>query len=149
MKPLALLKKVSLPYLVVPAFALALDSGCKAREEAVGTTRITSGTPGEATPATAEPSSVNAAQPSDMSGVHAVQSNKPEDLEITRAVRAHVAEDPYLSPAARNVEVVTADRTVTLRGLVPSSQEKQIVETIARSLHGVDRVDNQIETEHF
>ena len=52
---------------------------------------------------------------------------------------------PYKGPNATNVKIITRDSVVTLRGPVESQQEKTTVETIARKVEGVKRVENQLE----
>jgi hyperosmotically inducible protein len=73
------------------------------------------------------------------------QSNSPDDLEITRKIRAAIIDDKSLSMSARNVKIVTVDRVVTLRGPVVSAAEKATVAEKAKKVAGVSKVDNQLE----
>jgi osmotically-inducible protein OsmY len=64
------------------------------------------------------------------------------DDEITRRVRQALASDAQ----ARDVEVSTEDGVVTLRGPVPSEQQRAQIESMARSA-GATRIDNELEIE--
>ena len=46
---------------------------------------------------------------------------------------------------AKNIKIITVDGVVTLRGPVQNPQEKQSIETKARQIAGVDKIDNQLE----
>src|SRR5438874_1273301 len=46
------------------------------------------------------------------------QSNSQEDVKITAAIRRAVVGDNSLSTTAKNVKIITANGTVTLRGPV-------------------------------
>jgi osmotically-inducible protein OsmY len=72
------------------------------------------------------------------------QSEAPEDLEITRQIRAAVVGDSSLSIPARNVTIVTHDAVVTLRGNVDSNMERDAIAHHAQHVAGVERVDNMI-----
>jgi osmotically-inducible protein OsmY len=73
------------------------------------------------------------------------QSNSPDDLEITRKIRAAITDDKSLSASARNVKIVTVDRVVTLRGPVVSAEEKASIAEKAKKVAGVSKIDNQLE----
>jgi osmotically-inducible protein OsmY len=73
------------------------------------------------------------------------QSNNKADLEITQAVRKAVTADDSLSVNARNVKIITTGGIVTLRGPVKDEAERVSVATKAKSVAGVQRVDNQLE----
>jgi osmotically-inducible protein OsmY len=73
------------------------------------------------------------------------QSNAAKDLEITAAIRRAITDDASMSADARNCKIVTAAGVVTLRGVVASAAEKDAIETRARAVAGVVRVDNQLE----
>ncbi|MBE2281956.1 MAG: BON domain-containing protein [Prosthecobacter sp.] len=75
------------------------------------------------------------------------QSNRPEDLKITQAIRKAVMADDSLSLEAKNVQIITADGKVTLRGKVDNPGEKEKVATHARKSAGSMDVVNQIEVE--
>src|SRR5690349_4649405 len=52
------------------------------------------------------------------------QSNSSQDTQITAAVRRAVVKDNSLSATAKNVKIITANGTVTLRGPVKNDAEK-------------------------
>jgi osmotically-inducible protein OsmY len=73
------------------------------------------------------------------------QSNRPEDLKITAAIRRAVVADDSLSMTAKNVKIITANEMVTLRGPVNTAEEKTKIEQLAQSAAGNAKVDNQLE----
>jgi hyperosmotically inducible periplasmic protein len=73
------------------------------------------------------------------------QSNSPEDLKITQAIRQGVVKDESLSMTAKNVKIITADGMVTLRGPVNTTEEKMKIESLAKSVAGNSKVQNQLE----
>ena len=73
------------------------------------------------------------------------QSNSPEDVKITAAIRRAVVEDNSLSATAKNVKIITADGTVTLRGPVQNKAEKTKIAELAQSAAGNAKIDNQLE----
>lgn len=72
------------------------------------------------------------------------RSDVATDVEITRRVREALASGGETSAHARNVEVDTANGTVTLRGTVTSEEERTQIESLARSA-GASRIDNRLE----
>lgn len=73
------------------------------------------------------------------------QSNSPEDLKITQAIRKAVVKDDSLTMTAKNVKIITADGMVTLRGPVNTAEEKTKIEALAKSAAGSAKVENQLE----
>jgi osmotically-inducible protein OsmY len=73
------------------------------------------------------------------------QSNSPEDLKITKAIRQAVVKDKSLTLTAKNIKIITAGGLVTLRGPVNSAEEKTKIEEVAKSAAGAAKVDNQLE----
>jgi hyperosmotically inducible periplasmic protein len=73
------------------------------------------------------------------------QSNKPEDIKITAAIRRAVVGDKSLSMTAKNVKIITANGMVTLRGPVNNAQEKATIAKLAKSAAGKAKIDNQLE----
>ena len=74
-------------------------------------------------------------------------SDQPEnetDRKIAQDVRQALTSDSSLSTSAQNVTVVSANGTVTLRGSVKDSSEKQKVADKAMQVAGVTNVDNQL-----
>jgi osmotically-inducible protein OsmY len=73
------------------------------------------------------------------------QSNSSEDVKITAAVRRAVVGDNSLSMTAKNVKIITANGTVTLRGPVKNDAEKAKIAELAQSAAGNANIDNQLE----
>ena len=73
------------------------------------------------------------------------QSNRSEDLKITTAIRRAVVADDSLSATAKNIKIITANETVTLRGPVKTAEEKTKIEQLAQSAAGNAKIDNQLE----
>jgi|GEM_PF-1974067 len=74
------------------------------------------------------------------------QSNSQEDVELTAAIRRAIVQDDTLSMNAKNVKIVT-DKAgmVTLRGVVDSQAEKDLIEQKAKAVTGVKTVTNDLE----
>ena len=73
------------------------------------------------------------------------QSNTPEDLKITTAIRRALIADKSLSITAKNVKIITAEGMVTLRGPVNNAEEKTTIAKLAHSAAGDAKIDNQLE----
>ena len=73
------------------------------------------------------------------------QSNTPEDLKITQAIRQAVVKDDSLTMTAKNVKIITAGGQVTLRGPVKSAEEKTKIEQLAKAAAGTAKIENQLE----
>jgi hyperosmotically inducible protein len=72
------------------------------------------------------------------------QPNNETDRKIVQDVRQALTSDDSLSTSAKNVTVVASNGTVTLRGNVKDSSEKQKIADKATQVAGVSNVDNQI-----
>ena len=73
------------------------------------------------------------------------QSNSSEDVKITAAIRSAIFKEDSLSATAKNVKIITADGTVTLRGPVQNEAEKERIAELAQSAAGNAKIDNQLE----
>jgi hyperosmotically inducible periplasmic protein len=73
------------------------------------------------------------------------QSNNKSDLDLTRKIRRALIKDHSLSLLARNVKIISVNGSVTLRGPVKSEDEKTSIASIAQTVAGADKVDNQLE----
>jgi osmotically-inducible protein OsmY len=73
------------------------------------------------------------------------QSNTPEDLKITTAIRRAIVAEKSLSITAKNVKIITAEGMVTLRGPVNNAEEKATIAKLAHSAAGEAKIDNQLE----
>jgi hyperosmotically inducible periplasmic protein len=75
------------------------------------------------------------------------QAENETDRQISANVRQAVVGDNSLSTNAHNVKIITSGGTVTLRGPVKSTEEKAAIESKAKQVAGVTRVDNLLEVE--
>jgi osmotically-inducible protein OsmY len=73
------------------------------------------------------------------------QSNKPEDIDLTRRVRQAVESDSNLSTDAKNVKIITVDGVVWLRGPVKTTEEKAEIARAAHRIAGAHNVHDQLE----
>jgi osmotically-inducible protein OsmY len=73
------------------------------------------------------------------------QSNKPEDVDLTRRVRQAVESDSNLSTDAKNVKIITVDGVVWLRGPVKSANEKAAIARAAYKIAGATNVHDQLQ----
>ena len=73
------------------------------------------------------------------------QSNKPEDVKMTREIRRAIVKDDQLSMDAKNVKIITVDGAVTLRGPVKTEREKADIAAKAAQLAGDSNVHNELE----
>jgi len=74
------------------------------------------------------------------------QKEDRTDLQITADIRKRVV-DSKLSTAAQNVEIISADGIVTLRGRTNSAEEKKQIEKIAEEFAGTNHVHNELQVE--
>lgn len=72
------------------------------------------------------------------------QNENQPDINTTADIRKRVVA-AGMSVEATNVKIITQDGNVTLRGPVPTADEKQTIENIANEVAGADHVDNQLE----
>jgi len=73
------------------------------------------------------------------------QAENDADRTISQNIRQAVVADNSVSTNGKNVKIITADGTVTLRGPVKSEQEKTNIGAKAQQIAGVKRVENQLE----
>jgi hyperosmotically inducible periplasmic protein len=73
------------------------------------------------------------------------QFESEADRPLTQEIRKAVVADDSLSTLAKNIKIITVDGVVTLRGPVQSPQEKEIIQTKAQQIAGIDKIDNQLE----
>jgi hyperosmotically inducible protein len=67
------------------------------------------------------------------------------DWTITTKVKAAIMADVSLSASSRFVSVETTDGVVTLTGTVSTKTDKNRIGQIAKNVHGVKDVENDIE----
>jgi hyperosmotically inducible periplasmic protein len=73
------------------------------------------------------------------------QGNSQSDLDVTQKIRQIVMKDNSLSFTAKNVKIITRDGKVTLRGTVPTYEERLAIETAARNVVGAPNVVSELE----
>jgi len=73
------------------------------------------------------------------------QSNTPEDVKTTAAIRRAIVADKSLTMTATNVKIITANGKVTLRGPVNTAAEKARIAQLAKQQAGKATIDNQLE----
>lgn len=70
-------------------------------------------------------------------------SGTKEDIEVTRRIREELGKSD-LSSAAKNVEVITLNNKITLRGTVANLAEKQKVYDTALNAAGARTINNEL-----
>ncbi len=75
------------------------------------------------------------------------QSNQQPDIRTAADVRKAIVDDKSLSIQAHNVKVLASSGVVTLRGPVKSVDERNRIEQLAKNVHGVTAVKNELESE--
>ena len=73
------------------------------------------------------------------------QKESQPDRDTASQIRKAIMDDKSLSTYAHNVKIISQDGTVTLRGPVRSSKEKEIIESKAAQVAGKDHVVSQLE----
>jgi hyperosmotically inducible periplasmic protein len=73
------------------------------------------------------------------------QSNTKADTDVAAAVRRAIVKDGSLSMTAKNVKIISAGKTVTLRGPVNNAGEKAKIQQLAASAAPGAKIDNQLE----
>ena len=126
-------------FLLVGAAALACQQHENGSAAGAAGTTATSHVPADNTDKNERDRSAAALTPGD-------QGESEADRTVTQQIRQGVMKDDTLSTTGKNVKVITVDGVVTLRGPVKSEQEKAAIASITRSVSGVKRVDNQLET---
>lgn len=72
------------------------------------------------------------------------QNENQADINTTADIRKRIVA-AKMSTEATNVKVITQSGKVTLRGPVPTQEEKDSIEQIAHEVAGKDSVDSQLE----
>lgn len=75
------------------------------------------------------------------------QSNSPEDIAITTAIRRAVVQTDTLSTTAKNIKIITIGGAVTLRGPVKSDQEKETIAKLASTAAPKAKITNELEVD--
>lgn len=72
------------------------------------------------------------------------QSNKPADLDTVKRIRRELMQDDALSTKAKNIKVIVANNGVTLKGVVKTAAEREIILKHAYTTAPKHRIYNQI-----
>jgi hyperosmotically inducible periplasmic protein len=117
-----------------------LDSAIAKTEEAAARAKAKA----ESEMANASAAVKNTAQSAESSGkdMAAKAGGQIDDLTITTTVTAGFAKDPDLSVLRINVD--TRNGAVTLKGSAPTAAARDKAATLAKGVHGVNSVDNQL-----
>jgi hyperosmotically inducible protein len=86
----------------------------------------------------------NKVDASNTTGTADAQSNSAMDIDLTKRIRQSVMGDKSLSTYAHNIKIVTVNGSVTLNGVVRSTDEKSAVEMMAANIAGKDRVTSDL-----
>jgi hypothetical protein len=72
------------------------------------------------------------------------QAENQGDRDLARKIRKAIIDDKNLSIYAHNVKVIARGGTVTLKGPVPSDEEKTAIESKAVEIAGAANVKNEL-----
>jgi osmotically-inducible protein OsmY len=64
------------------------------------------------------------------------------DIKLAAAIRTAILDDPRVAGVSNSVTIIARGGVVTLQGRVNTSEQKIVVESDARGVAGVERVDN-------
>ena len=134
------MKKNSMLLLVLSA-CLLLAVACASKTEPVDVARKSS------TATDADNTARNSRDRDGTTQTSGDQAENETDRKISANVRESVVADNSLSMNAHNVKIITSGGIVTLRGPVKSTEEKAAIESKAKQVAGVTRVDNLLEIE--
>lgn len=101
--------------------------------------------PSQTAAVAADNSGINVRDRNDGTKTPSDQSESEGDRTISQNIRQAIVADDSVSTNGKNVKIITADGTVTLRGPVKSAEEKTKLGAKAQQVAGVKRVDNQLE----
>jgi osmotically-inducible protein OsmY len=73
------------------------------------------------------------------------QKENPTDRQLTQQIRKALVKDKSLSTYAHNINVITQNGMVTLKGPVKSEEEKQAIEAKAAQIAGAGKVANELQ----
>ena len=135
----AALMKISFRFAALASASALTLAGATACDKTGGETSTTT------TSSAADNTGVNA-RDKDASAVTPMsQGNDVADIQTTANLRKALMADSTLSTNAKNVKVVTAGGTLTLRGPVDSAAEKQNIDAKAHSVAGGNAVVDELE----
>lgn len=105
----------------------------------------TSPAPATSSSHAADNTGINTRDRSDPSQTSTAQPNDKSDVKLAAAVRRAITKDSSLSTLGHNVKILAANGSVTLRGPVKSDDEKSKIESLVRSVNGVQQVTNDLD----
>ena len=105
-------------------------------------TSSTVGSTGAGTTSSAAQPGIQSFQPGTSSSSSQTTSSSGD---VTSQVQQQLRQDPTLATLVPSLQITAQSGTVTLSGTVPSEQDKQKIETIAKSATGVVNVNNQLQ----
>ncbi|MES2768315.1 MAG: BON domain-containing protein [Bdellovibrionota bacterium] len=71
-------------------------------------------------------------------------SGTTQDVEVTRLIREELGKNDSFSTSAKNIEVITLNNTVTLKGSVATQNERTQLINVAQRVAGNRAVRNEI-----
>ena len=80
-----------------------------------------------------------------VNGLEVLPPEEDNDDEVTEAVRIVLEKDPFVNAA--QIRVSAASYVVTLSGLVSTEKEREMAESDAWYVFGVDKVINKLEVQ--
>jgi hypothetical protein len=72
------------------------------------------------------------------------QGEDADDVSMTKQIKNRLQSDDALSPTAKNVDVLTNEGVVTLRGTVTTERERDEIELVARDVNNGRLVQNHL-----
>lgn len=85
-----------------------------------------------------------ACTPNSSSNNIATEEEQSSDWMITTKVKANILDDTTISTSARFVSVSTTNGVVTLKGSVPTKEDRSKIVKITKKVQGVISVNDQI-----
>ena len=127
-------------------FCLPLLVVCGCSKETTTHAADKSKTTTTTTPPANKPSSPTASAPANPpAGSNIGTAESAADRELADRVRKTLRDDEELSDTAMHVSVSVKDGKVTLRGNVPTQDDKKAIVTTIKAMPGVTNVDDQLE----
>lgn len=99
---------------------------------------------GQQPPTPSDNTKVNERDRSDNQLTADQQKDNPSDRQLTQQIRRPIVQDNSLSTYAHNIKVISQNGKVTLKGPVPSEDEKRTLEAKANEIAGKDNVVSEL-----
>jgi hypothetical protein len=134
------------PCVVTLVLAVLIGGGCTGKDEPLEAAGASKPDSNLNSPTTAVGTLQSPVEPEE------IKSSNPstEDRKITQAIRKSIVVEPgeeKHSVAARNIHISVKNGVVTLRGVVRSEKERSDIEGRAKSVAGVQQVENELEVQ--